>query len=89
MNKQNTTMAKLKENNDDILRTVVNREFRIKVYSTHDKGKTVNSLRGYSGLVALFGITLTRRMVANAIVSPFDKLEHRLRRGIKVTFYSK
>lgn len=74
--------------NNSYLKTEVNKHFKVKVYSCCDKGKTVNSLRGYSGLVDLIGRDLAHKMILNALNDLGDRRIYKLRRGLKITFYS-
>lgn len=71
------------------LRNVINNNFRIKVYSTNDNGKTINQLVGYSGLIDLIENPLATNLMINALGSSDQIIINKLRRGIKITFYSK
>ena len=71
------------------LRKEVTKHFKIKVYSKNDKGKSINSLRGYSGLIELLSFELAEKLMINALNSESDKIKIELRRGLTVTFYSK
>lgn len=71
------------------LRNVINNNFRIKVYSTKDNGKTINQLVGYSGLIDLIENPLATNLMINALGSSDQIIINKLRRGIKITFYSK
>jgi hypothetical protein len=70
------------------LRSEMSKNFKIKVYSSMDGGKTKNSLVGYSGLIDLVGSELAVKLMINAIDSEEQEIVNKLRRGIKVTFYS-
>jgi len=71
------------------IRSEISLNFRIKVYSYSDKGRTINSLRGYQGLIDLIGQELALKFMINAIMSDQQKIINKLRRGLNITFYSK
>jgi len=71
------------------IRVEISRQFRIKVYSRYDNGKSINSLRGYSGLINLIGDRLAVNFMTYAIMSEEQKVTFKLRRGLTITFYSK
>ena len=84
-------MTKFIVNNNrpvDITKEITS-NFRIKVYSNHDQGKSLNSLRGCSGLIALIGFELANKFMINAIMSDDQIIIHKLRRGLTITFYSR
>lgn len=58
----------------------------MKVYGTIE-GKPINILVGVSGLVRLFGIEMSNKLLDRAFRSMEDKQVCKLRRGVKVTFY--
>lgn len=62
----------------------VNRNFRIKV-----SGLGIHELKGFAGFVGLVGSELANNLLDRAFRSKADKVECRLRRGIKITFYYK
>mgnify|MGYP007068140134 CR=1 FL=1 len=66
----------------------INMNFRIKVNGIVD-GKKINTLVGVSGLIKLVGIEMANKMKRRAFNGKGDKMECKLRRGIKVVFYSK
>lgn len=66
----------------------INRNFRIKINGIVD-GKKINTLVGVSGLIKLVGIEMANKMIRRAFNGKGDKIECKLRRGIKVVFYSK
>jgi len=84
-------MTKLVRNNwhNLDLRRELSTNFRVKVYSSSDCGKTLNSLVGYSGLIDLIGLELADKFITNAILSDQQNVVNNLRRGLKITFYSK
>ncbi len=71
----------------------INREFRIKVYGYNNSDERLNLLVGVSGLIRLLGEeladTLVKRAFKNSFLSKDGKIVCKLRRGLKVTFYSK
>lgn len=71
------------------LRNLLSINFRVKVYSNIDNGKSINSLRGYSGLINLIGNDLTVKFVNYALSSEDQVVTLKLRRGLTIKFYSK
>jgi hypothetical protein len=70
--------------------SVINSNFRIKVYGLDENGNKVNKLVGVSGLLKLVGdIALVNRLLKRAFGSLLDACICKLRRGVKITFYSK
>lgn len=68
--------------------TRINTNYRIKVYGMTDGGR-IDKLVGVSGLLNLIGRELSDKLVRRAFESKEDKTICKLRRGIKITFYSK
>ena len=68
--------------------TEINQNFRIKVNGVAENGK-LNTLVGVSGLIELIGEELAGKLVSRAFEGMGDKLECKLRRGMKITFYNK
>lgn len=66
------------------LSKIMNREFRVKIH-----GCGYHTLVGWSGLVKAVGPEIAERTVLLALNSKTDKWTWRLRRGIKLDFYSK
>ena len=62
----------------------VNRNFRIKV-----SGLGIHELKGFTGFVGLVGSELANNLLDRAFRSRADKVECKLRRGLKITFYYK
>lgn len=63
----------------------VNRNFRIKV-----SGLGIHELKGFTGFVGLVGGgELANNLLDRAFRSKADKVECKLRRGLKITFYYK
>jgi uncharacterized protein (UPF0218 family) len=75
-------------NNCQDLRKELTKNFKVKVYSTNDKGLTINSLRGYSGLISLLGQNTSEKLIICALGSDEQIITYKLRRGLKITFYS-
>lgn len=71
----------------------INRDFRIKVYGYNNSDERLNLLVGVSGLIRLLGEeladTLVKRAFKNSFFSKDGRIVCKLRRGLKVTFYSK
>ena len=65
----------------------INRNFKIKAFGRLENGKKINTLVGVSGLIRLIGEELADKFVCKAFRSKGDKLDCKLRRGIKITFY--
>ncbi len=59
----------------------VNRNFRIKV-----SGLGIHELKGFTGFVGLVGSELANNLLDRAFRSRADKVECKLRRGLKITF---
>lgn len=66
----------------------INMNWRIKV-SGGKNGERLNTLVGVSGLINLVGVDLTNRLFQRAERGNGDKVVCKLRRGLRVTFYSK
>lgn len=68
----------------------INRNFKIKVAGYNNGTKKLNTLVGVSGLVNLIGVELANRLIKRAFENSYyeDKTVCKLRRGLKVTFYS-
>lgn len=64
--------------------TILNREFLLKI-----SGNGYNTLAGWPLLVELVGEDLANKALCRAISSGVDKYTWKLRRGIKLDFYSK
>lgn len=69
--------------------TSINRDFRIKANGINAEGEKINILVGVSGLLELVGETLAEKFVNRAYESGMDVTTCKLRRGLKITFYSK
>lgn len=66
----------------------INHNYKIKIAGTYD-GKKVNTLVGVSGLLKMVNdIELTNRLLDRAFACMEDKVVCRLRRGIRISFYS-
>lgn len=67
----------------------INMNFRIKVKGAVE-GRRLNTLVGVSGLVNLIeDVDLINKLLTKAFDSPCYSITCKLRRGIKITFYSK
>ena len=68
----------------------INREFKIKVAGYNNDSKRINTLVGVSGLIKLIGIERADKFVKRAFENALweDKTVCKLRRGLKVTFYT-
>ena len=68
----------------------INRNFKITVAGYNNDTKKLNTLVGVSGLVNLIGVELANKLIKRAFENSYyeDKTVCKLRRGLKVTFYS-
>lgn len=68
----------------------INRNFKIKVAGFNGDSKKINTLVGVSGLINLIGIELADKFIKRAFADSAydDKVVCKLRRGLKVTFYT-
>ena len=67
----------------------INLNFRIKVSGTYNDTK-YHTLVGVSGLIDLIDdIDLVNKIILKAFDSPRDKTTFKLRRGLRIDFYSK
>ena len=69
--------------------STINRDFRIKVNGLNNEGNKINTLVGVSGAIALVGEELFEKFINRAYNQGTDATVCKLRRGLKVTFYSK
>lgn len=67
----------------------INRCWRLKVYGIDASGKRVNKLVGVAGLIALIGVEMLNKLLRRAMNCLLDVCHCKLRRGLKVSFYSK
>lgn len=67
----------------------INQNFRIKAHGLDPQGRKINTLVGVSGLINLIGVEFANKFLSKAFVMMDDSLTCKLRRGIKITFYSK
>lgn len=67
----------------------INRSWRLKVYGIDAAGRRVNKLVGVAGLVALIGIEMLNKLLRRAVNCMLDVCHCKLRRGLKISFYSK
>ena len=69
--------------------STINRDFRIKVNGINNEGDKINTLVGVSGCIALIGEAMLEKFLDRAYTQGLDACTCKLRRGLKVTFYSK
>ena len=66
----------------------INRNYLIKVYGTTEDGKKINKLVGVTGLIELIGVDFANKFIERTERAMADLCVCKLRRGLKVTFYS-
>ena len=69
--------------------STINRDFRIKVNGLNNEGNKINTLVGVSGCISLIGEAMMGKFLDRAYTQGLDACTCKLRRGLKVTFYSK
>lgn len=69
--------------------STINRDFRIKVFGLNNEGRKINTLVGVSGCINLIGEDMLEKFIVRAYTQGLDACICKLRRGLKVTFYSK
>lgn len=67
----------------------INRNYRLKVYGVDALGRKVNKLVGVAGMIALIGIEMFNKLLDRAARCLDDVCVCKLRRGLKISFYSK
>lgn len=67
----------------------INRNWRLKVYGVDAFGHRINKLVGVAGLVALIGVEMLNKLLRRAANCLLDVCHCKLRRGLKISFYSK
>lgn len=67
----------------------INQDYRIKVNGLNNEGQKINTLVGVSGAIALIGEELFDKFINRAYNAGLDACACKLRRGLKITFYSK
>ena len=67
----------------------INLDYRIKVAGIDNNGNKINTLVGVSGLLNLIGVELANKLLGRASPRMEDNCYCKLRRGLRVTFYSK
>lgn len=67
----------------------INRCWRLKVYGVDPTGRRINKLVGVAGLIALIGIEMLNKLLDRAMKCMLDVCHCKLRRGLKISFYSK
>jgi hypothetical protein len=66
----------------------INSNFKIKVNGINFTGQKLNIAVGVSGLINLVGIENANTLIDRAFENMSEKCVCRLRRGLKITFYS-
>ena len=69
--------------------STINRDFRLKVFGLNNEGNKINTLVGVSGCIDLIGEAMMEKFLDRAYMQGNDATVCKLRRGLKVTFYSK
>ncbi len=64
--------------------TILNREFLLKIH-----GLGYHQLAGWPLLTSLIGTELAEKALSKALLAGMDKYTFKLRRGLKLDFYSK
>lgn len=67
----------------------INLNFRIKVDGVDENGNKIKTLVGVAGLIKLIGIELANKFIGRAFKVGLDKVVCKLRRGLRISFYSK
>lgn len=67
----------------------INRNYRIKVSGVDAQGNRVHKLVGVSGIIELIGVEMLNKLLKRAFSCLEDVCVCKLRRGLKVSFYSK
>ena len=67
----------------------INYNFRIKVDYIDEFGNKIRTLLGVAGLIRLIGVEFVNKFIGRAFKSGLDKTVCKLRRDIKISFYSK
>ena len=67
----------------------INLNYRLKVYGVDALGRKVNKLVGVAGMIALIGIEMFNKLLDRAARCLDDVCVCKLRRGLKISFYSK
>ena len=83
------TSNQLKHTTMTYTTTEINQNFRIKVNGLNNDGEKINTLVGVSGAIALIGEAMLEKFLDRAYMQGNDACVCKLRRGLKMTFYSK
>ena len=83
------TSNQLKHTTMTYTTTEINQNFRIKVNGLNNEGNKINTLVGVSGAIALIGEELFEKFINRAYNQGQDACVCKLRRGLKMTLYSK
>lgn len=66
----------------------INLNFKIKVSGLNFEDQKVHKLVGVYGLIELIGVELSNNLLDRAFSKGLDKVECKLRRGLRVIFYA-
>lgn len=67
----------------------INRNYRLKVSGVDSLGNRINKLVGVAGMIALIGVEMFNKLLDRAARCLEDVCVCKLRRGLKISFYSK
>lgn len=67
----------------------INRNYRLKVSGVDSFGNRINKLVGVTGMIALIGVEMFNKLLDRAARCLDDVCYCKLRRGLKISFYSK
>lgn len=67
----------------------INRNFWLKVSGVDNFGNRINKLVGVAGMITLIGIEMFNKLLDRAARCLEDVCVCKLRRGLKISFYSK
>lgn len=67
----------------------INRNYRLKVSGIDSLGNRINKLVGVAGMIALIGVEMFNKLLDRATRCLEDVCICKLRRGLKISFYSK
>lgn len=86
-----STTTKMKKVNSTLRYSskLINRNYRLKVSGVDANGNRINKLVGVSGLIALIGVDMLNKLLVRAFNCLLDVCVCKLRRGLKISFYSK
>lgn len=67
----------------------INQNFRIKIYGKNDKGESLNTLLGVSGLIRIVSLSKAIKYMTRALKSDQDKIRIKIYNSYTITFYQK